>query len=238
MKQRRTSMERPARPRIVDGMLLRRQRFVVVGGTSGIDRGAARRSGRDTRGGHIPRPVAGPRVKSVYVKHRDPFGGERCPQADLGVQRIEHVAPELAADGHEELAGEGRFEVAPAEARKLEMPRRSAWPSAPGPRRPKAAVRPPRLLHARPCRRARRRGEAPGNRARRPRTSALSWTPSCSFPARAASAPAAAAAVVRFACLHGSGGVRHAGAPSGSGGARPERGSRSQSGGIDKPAAT
>jgi len=60
-----------------------------------------------------------------------------------------------------------------------------------------------------------RHGEARGNPARPLRTSAPSWTRSCSFPARAASAPAAAAAVVRFACLHGSGGVRHAGALSG-----------------------
>ena len=37
------------------------------------------------------------------------------------MQRVEHVVPELAADGQEELAGKSCIEVAPAESRELDI---------------------------------------------------------------------------------------------------------------------
>jgi hypothetical protein len=64
-------------------------------------------------------PVAGPRFECVQVEHRDGLRRERSEQPELGVQQVEHVASELAADGQEELA----VEVAPAQARELKIPR-------------------------------------------------------------------------------------------------------------------
>jgi hypothetical protein len=89
----------------------------------GMDAEEARRRGRDGRGRRVPQPVAGPRVKRIYVDHRNRFGGKRREQPELDVQRLEYVAPELAADGHEELAPEGFVERASASARELEIRR-------------------------------------------------------------------------------------------------------------------
>src|SRR2546426_7026537 len=79
--------------------------------------------GRDARGCRVAHPIAGPRVKSIHVEHRNRVRSERCQEPELSVQGLERVAPELAADGQVELAGEGGVEGAPALARELEIRR-------------------------------------------------------------------------------------------------------------------
>src|SRR5437762_7566454 len=79
----------------------------------GMNAEEARWGGRDARGSRVPQPVAGPGVERIHVEHRDRLRSERSQEPELGVQRVENVAPELAADGDEELAGEGCVEVPP-----------------------------------------------------------------------------------------------------------------------------